>query len=207
MSRTFRAAELWLIAGALALVAGGIWLVGVLVDSALLQFIGFMGGASTFIPFPADAYVLATADDLAPLTIGVVGGAVNAAVVLVERQWVLRMARHPFFSRFAQFIGTNRWVDMAERHLFLGLLIGGFSFLPFEPFRLVAVLRGYDQARYALATFLGRGIRYYWLAQAGQVFAVYGVVEWVVWASLAFFAFGLVRSYRRFQATGVDDGR
>ncbi|MEM7275890.1 MAG: hypothetical protein AAF547_22630 [Actinomycetota bacterium] len=211
MSRTFRAAELWWIAGALAAVATGLWLLGVLIDSALLTFVGFMVGASTFVPLPADAYVLATADDLTPLTIGVVGGAVNAAVVLVERQWILRLARHPFFSRFAEFVGTNRWIDLAERRLFIGLLVGGFSFLPFEPFRLVAVLRDYDPPRYALATFLGRGIRYYWLARAGQVFAVYGVIEWVVWASLAVFTVGLLRSYIRFRSTapalgeGADD--
>ena len=201
MSRTFRAAELWLIAGALAVVAVGLWGIGWLFGSSLLQFVGFMTGACTFLPLPADAYVLNAATSNSALTVGVVGGAVNAAVVLVERQWVLRLASHSFFDRFSEFIGTNRWVEAARRHLFIGLVIGGFSFLPFEPFRLVAVLRDYGQVRYALATFLGRGFRYYWLAKLGAVFAVYGVVKYVVWASLAFFAIGLFRSYLRFRAT------
>ncbi len=201
MSRTFRAAELWLIAIALGVVAVGVWLLGVLLGSSLLSFIGFMIGATTFLPLPADAYVLSVADDHSALVIGVVGGLVNAAVVLVEREWVLRLARHPIFDRFSEFIGTNRWVDLAERHLFIGLIVGGFSFLPFEPFRLVAVLRNYSPIRYAVATFLGRGVRYYWLARAGSVFAVYGIVEYVVWASLAFFAVGLIRSYLRYRST------
>lgn len=201
MSRTFRAAELWLIAAALAAVALGVWALGVALDSSIVQFVGFMAGACTFVPLPADAYVLTASVDNPALTVGVVGGLVNAAVVLVEREWVLRLASHPVFDRFSEFIGTNRWVDMARRHIFLGLVIGGFSFLPFEPFRLVAVLRGYGKVRYAIATFLGRGFRYYWLARIGSVFAAYGIIKYVVWASLAFFAVGLFRSYLRFRAT------
>ncbi len=201
MSRTFRAAELWLIAAALAAVALTLWGAGVILDQSLLRFAGFMTGASTFLPMPADAYVLNASTSNSALAVGLVGGGVNAGAVLVERQWVLRLARHPVFDRFSEFIGTNRWVDMAERHLFVGLVVGGFSFLPFEPFRLVAVLRGYPRTRYAVATFLGRGFRYYWLARVGAAFAVYGVIRYVVWASLAFFAFGLIRSYIRFRST------
>lgn len=201
MSRTFRAADLWLIAAALAAAALLLWGLGWILDSPLLRFAGFMTGATTFLPLPADAYVLSAAATNPPLAVALVGGAVNAAVVLVEREWVLRLVSHPTFDRFREFVGTNRWVDMAKEHLFFGLVVGGFSFLPFEPFRLVAVLRDYPKYRYALATFLGRGFRYYWLARAGRVFAVYGVIKYVVWASLAFFAFGLFRSYQRYRDT------
>lgn len=159
-----------------------------------------MAGASTFVPLPADAYVLNVAGDNTALAIGVIGGAVNAAAVLVERLWVLRFVDHPNFNRFKKFVGTNRWINYAERNLFLGLLIGGFSFLPFEPFRLVAVMRDYSQLRYAVATFAGRGFRYYWLARLGRVFASYGLIRWAVWASLAFFFIGMIRSYMKFTA-------
>ncbi|MGI9596128.1 MAG: hypothetical protein ACR2QK_08210 [Acidimicrobiales bacterium] len=206
MSRTFRASELWLIAGLIVAPAAAIWIVGFVVGSSLLQFVGFMTAATTFLPLPADAYVLNTAATHGPLTVAIIGGAVNAVVVLVEREWILRMAQHPIFDRFSEFIGTNRWVDMAERHLFVGLVVGGLSFLPFEPFRLVAVLRGYEPGRYALATFIGRGIRYYWLARVGALFAVYGAVRYVVWASLIIFTIGLLRSYLRYRAV-VEDGK
>lgn len=201
MSRTFRAAELWLIAAGLAAVALLLWGVGVFIDSSLLQFAGFMTGATTFLPMPADAYVLNASAENPALTVGLLGGFVNALVVLVERQWILRIAKHPVFDRFAEFIGTNRWVDMAHRHVFVGLVVGGFSFLPFEPFRLVAVLRDYGPIKYSIATFIGRGFRYYWLARLGSVFVVYGIIKYVVWASLASFAVGLFRSYLRFRST------
>ena len=95
MSQTFRSAELWIIAAAVAVVALGLWGFGVLVGSSLIQFAGFMTGACTFVPLPADAYVLNASTSNPALVVGVVGGAVNAAVVLVERQWILRLARHP----------------------------------------------------------------------------------------------------------------
>ena len=202
MSRTFRAAELWWLAAAFGVAVTGVWLLGVITGSSLLRYAGFMAGASTFVPLPADAFVLSVATDHTALTLGIVGGAVNGVAVLAERQWILRAARHPVFDRFSEFVGTNRWIDLAERHMFFGLVVGGFSFLPFEPFRLVAVLRQYNPLRYAVATFFGRGIRYYWLARAGSVFAVYGLVEYVVWASLMVFAVGLFRSYLQFRATG-----
>lgn len=197
----FRTAELWLIAAVLGVVAIGAWGVGLLIGSPLLRFAGFMAGATTFLPLPADAYVLSASAGNPALVLAVIGGAVNAVVVLIEREWLLQLARHPVFDRFAEFIGTNRWVDMAQRHLFLGLVIGGISFLPFEPFRLVAVFRGYPPIRYAVATFLGRGFRYYWLARVGSVFAVYGIIKYVVWISLAVFGVGLLRSYLRFRTT------
>ena len=200
MSRAFRAADLWLIAGVLGVVAVALWTVGVVADVSLLRFAGFMAGATTFLPLPADAYVLAVSVGSPALAVGLIGGGVNAAVVLVERVWVLRLMRHPVFDRFNEFVGTNRWVDLAQRHLFLGLVLGGFSFLPFEPFRLLAVVKDYGRVRYALATFLGRGLRYYWLARLGMVFDRFGGVKYVVWASLAMFVIGLARSYQRYRA-------
>ena len=199
MSRTFRAADLWIIAAVLGLVSAALWLVGLVTGSPLLRFAGFMAGATTFLPLPADAYVLAASVDSPALAVGLVGGGVNAAVVLVERAWLLRLMRHPVFDRFNEFVGTNRWVDLAQRHLFLGLVVGGFSFLPFEPFRLMAVVKDYGRFRYSLATFVGRGFRYYWLARLGMVFDGFGGVRHVVWASLAVFVIGLLHSYQRYR--------
>ncbi len=200
MSRTSRRNELIAIPLALAVVAFAIWYLGVVLESSLVRFVGFMSGACTFVPLPADAYVLNAAVDNSALAIGLVGGAVNVIAVLAERQWVLRFVDHPSFDRFRLFVGRNKWVDLTEKNLFVGLVVGGFSFLPFEPFRLVAVLRNYSPVRYGLATFLGRGFRYYWLARAGEVFASLGIVKYAVWASLAFFTIGLARSYRKFSA-------
>ena len=197
MSRTSRSTELWLLAIGLGAVALGLWFTGVLIDSQLLKYCGFMTGATTFIPMPADAYVLATSNSLDPWIIGVAGGLVNGLVVLVEARWILQLSTFPVFERFRQIVGTSRYVDLVERFMFVGLLLGGLTFLPFEPFRLIAVMRRYSFPKYFAATVLGRGLRYYVLASAGSVIADLGAIQWVVWASVAVFAFGLFRSYQR----------
>lgn len=197
MSRTSRTTELWLIALGLGAVALGLWITGTAIDSPLLKFCGFMTGATTFVPMPADAYVLATSGSLDPVTIGIIGGIVNGLVVLIEARWVLQLSTFPVFERFRQIVGTSKYIDLVERYMFLGLLIGGLTFLPFEPFRLVAVMRRYSYKLYFLATVLGRGTRYYLLARVGNVIANLGIIQFVVWGSVAVFAFGLFRSYLR----------
>jgi len=182
------------IAGGVAALAIGLWLVGNAVPSALLRFAGLMTAATTFVPLPADSFVLAASADVDAIVIGVVGGAINAAVVLVERRWILTLVDHPSFDRFSAFFETNRYVAWTERNMFVGLLIGGASFIPFEPFRLVAVMRDYSPVRYALATFVSRGGRYYVLALVGTALLGIGYLQQAIWLTIVLFLFGLWRS-------------
>ena len=189
-----RTAKLIWIGLAVAVVATGVWVLGLVTSSSLLWFIGLMTGATTFVPLPADTFVLSASKDLDPVTIGVVGGAVNAAMVLVERKWILILVDHPAFDRFIAFFDTNRVVALTSRNMFLALLIGGSTFIPFEPFRLVAAMGGYSPVRYALATFMARGGRYFVLAAAGSALLDVGVLSQAIWISLALFAIGLWRT-------------
>ncbi len=191
MSRTTRLVAMAL---AVATVSAGLWVLGWQVGAPMLVFAGQMVGSTTFVPLPADTFVLNVSDELDPVLIGVVGGAINTAMVLVERRWLLVFVDHPSFDRFLAFFDRNRLVEWTSRNLFLGLLVGGALFIPFEPFRLVAVLKGYPVARYALATFLARGGRYYVLALAGSGLARLGFLQQALWLTLALFLFGLWRS-------------
>jgi membrane protein YqaA with SNARE-associated domain len=182
------------IAAAVAVVSVGLWVLGQALPSPLLRFVGLMTVATTFVPLPADSFVLAASAHVDPVVIGVVGGFVNAAVVLVERRWVLALVDHPSFDRFVSFFDTNRYVALTERNLFVGLLVGGASFIPFEPFRLVAVMRDYSPVRYALATFVSRGGRYYVLAVAGSALLDVGYLQQAIWLSVGLFLVGLWRS-------------
>ena len=192
-----RTAKLVAIAVAVAVVAVTLLVLGSVLSSDLIRFAGLMTGATTFVPLPADTFVLAASDHLDPLTIGLVGGAINTVMVLVERRWLLILVDHPGFDRVVRFFDTNRVVAWTNRNLFLGLLVGGASFLPFEPFRLVAVLKGYSPVRYAVATFIARGGRYFVLASLGDALLAIGVLEQAIWLSLALFVFGLWQTGRR----------
>lgn len=74
--------DLWAIACIFGVVSSGLFVAGRILESPVLSFTGVMTIASTFIPMPADAYVIAASARVPALTIGVVGGAVNAAAVL-----------------------------------------------------------------------------------------------------------------------------
>jgi hypothetical protein len=89
-----------------------------------------------------------------------------------------------------------------ERNLFWGLLVGGASFIPFEPFRLVAVLRGYSPVRYGLVTFVSRGGRYYVLALVGTALLDVGFLQQAIWLTLGLFLIGLWRSAAKLARSG-----
>lgn len=188
-----RSSTLVAIATGLAAVACGFWLWGLEAGSPVLSFAGLMAGATTFVPLPADTFVLTASTNLDAVTIGVVGGVVNAVVILVERRWLLAFVDHPSFGRFTRLFEQHRFVAWTRRNMFLGLLIGGASFLPFEPFRLVAVLQGYSPIRYAAATFISRGGRYYVLAMAGGALWNIGFLQQAIWFTLLLFFLGLWR--------------
>lgn len=189
-----RWAKLSLIAGGLAAAVGALYGLGVAIDSNLVRFGALMLAAGTFLPFPADTFVLAAAADHPAAQVGIVGGAANTAAVLVERWWLLALVDHPAFDRIRRFFDQNRWVALTERNMFVALVVGGATFIPFEPFRLVAALRRYPVGRYAAATLLSRGCRYYVLAVAGSALFEVGLLQQAIWITLALFAFGLWRS-------------
>ena len=207
MRRRSPHAELWLIAAGFAVVSGTLWGLGRVFGEPLLSFTGLMTLASTFVPMPADAYVVSASLNLSPLTIGLVGGAINAVAVLGERMFLDRLVNFPIFERLQRAVGTNRYIHAAEEHMFIGLIIAAASPLPFEVFRFVACARQYNRFRYAIATFIGRGGRYYALAKFGSILASHDLVPWVVTILIVLFVLGLLQSIRRVrrldQAQGV----
>ena len=199
-------AELWLIAAGFVVTSLGLWLLGRALDEPLLSFAGLMTIASTFVPMPADAYVIHAAETISPAWIALLGGAINAIAVLGERLFIQRLIDFPIFDRIRNFIGTNRFVTAMEDQMFLGLIVAAASPLPFEVFRFVAVARNYSPTRYALATFIGRGARFYALAAAGGFFAAHGLVPYVVTILIVVFALGLIRSVTRMRNLDTRSG-
>ncbi len=194
MSRFSPRAELMVIAIVFLTVTIGLYALGSTLEQPLVSFAGLMVLASTFVPMPADAYVLQTSETIDPLQIAVVGGAVNAVAVLGERAFLLRLANFEIFGKIKRFIGTSRYLDVFDRHVFVGLVVAAASPLPFEVFRFVAVSRDVSVGLYAVATFIGRGTRFYALALAGSWFVSQGLLTAVVGVLLVVFGLGVVRS-------------
>jgi len=205
MPQRSRHAELWLIAAAFLVVTLVLWGLGRALDEPLLSFMGLMTLGSTFVPMPADAYVVNASKFIDPVVIGLLGGGINALAVLGERAFLSRMIGFPIFDKITRFIGSSRFIDALERQMFIGLIVAAASPLPFEVFRLVACARRYDVVKYVLATFLGRGARYYVLALGTSRFVDDATLPWIVGSLVAFFLIGLLQSIRRFRDLDVAD--
>ena len=191
-------AEAALILGTFGTVAGLFWGAGRFFDEPVLSFAGLMTLASTAIPMPADAYVVNVSQYLSPVTVGLLGGFINAWAVLGERAFFDRIIDRPIFEKITRFVGTSRLVEVFERQMFVGLVIAAASPLPFEVFRFVACARAYDRLRYFVATFIGRGGRYYVLAAAGAALAREQLAK-VVALLVLLFVVGLIQSILRFR--------
>ncbi len=194
MRRFSRRAELVLIGTGFVVISLVVWGLGRVFDEPLLSFAGLMVLASTFVPMPADAYVVQTAETLDPVTVAVVGGVINAFAVLGERQFILRLIDYPVFDRLTRFVGTNKYLGILDRQMFLGLALAAASPVPFEVFRFVAVTRNVNLVTYFFATLIGRGGRFYALALAGGFFAAQGILQIVVVILVVLFLIGLIRS-------------
>lgn len=200
MSQSSRRVELLTIVAAFIAVTMGVYALGSSLEQPLVSFAGLMVLASTFVPMPADAYVVQTAETIDPVQIALVGGLVNALAVLGERQFLLRLVDFELFGKVKRFFGTNKYLDVLDRYMFLGLAVAAASPLPFEVFRFVAVSRDVNVITYFFATLVGRGSRFYVLAVAGSWFASQGLLTTVVGVLLVLFAIGVARSIYAFRA-------
>lgn len=184
--------------GIIYLVIFGIMtLAGLFCGSKIVEFTGFMFLASTFLPFPADTYILYSSKFFTPAFIGVVGGLINAAAVIFEKYFVKLLIKHGEFYKFVVFFNEDRFTKFINKRMFLFLFVSAFSFIPFEPFRFIAIIEEYDDKKYFLSTFLGRGLRYGMLAIIGNEMLKYNWLTAVVLISLVVFFFQKYRLYKK----------
>ena len=74
------------LAGSATLILSGHFL-----DDKLLEFVGFMLLACTFLPLPADSYLLYVSPSFVPAFAAITGGIINTVAVIAERKFVEKM--------------------------------------------------------------------------------------------------------------------
>jgi len=174
-----------------------IYALGIILSEKSLEFVGFMLPASTFLPFPADTYVLYISQFFTPLYIGILGGFINAVAVIWEKYFFRMVIRKKEFDKFVVFFSELKYGKFVSDNLFIVLLISAFSFIPFEPFRLIAITHNYDDKKYFAATFIGRGFRYFLLAFFGRKLMQYDLLIYALIISAFVFLYGAYSSYKK----------
>ena len=153
--------------------------------------------ACTFLPFPADTYILYSSKFFTPINIGILGGFINAVAVIWEKYFIRILIINKKFEKFVVFFNELKFTKLANKNLFLVLLVSAFSFIPFEPFRLIAITHNYDNKKYFTASFLGRGFRYFLLAYFGKKLIHYDWLMYALLISLVVFFYGIYVSYQK----------
>ncbi|MFC2171958.1 YqaA family protein [Acidobacteriota bacterium] len=139
----------------------------------ILGYVAYMSVACTLVPLPTPPVVIKMGKAFHPGTVAIAGALANCLAAAVEYRllsWLMVRARlkqrteaHRSFRRFARYF---------KRYAFLCLAVSGFTPIPFEPFRIAAILANYSFPKYLLAVFAGRLPRYFLVAQIGYLFSV-----------------------------------
>ena len=141
--------------------------------SQLIGYFVYMSFACTLIPLPTPTYVIALGQVFQPWIVAGVGAIANCLAALAEYYVIIRL----FLKTTLQQQGETshifqRFAYYFQRAAFACLIFIGLTPIPFEPFRLAAILIRYNLPKYLLAIFIGRFIRYYLVAQIRHFYSM-----------------------------------
>ena len=141
--------------------------------SQSIGYFAYMSFACTLIPLPTSPYVIALGKVFHPGIVASVGAVANCLAALAEYYVIAGL-----FSKttLQQQVETNRtfqrFVPYFQRAAFACLIFTGVTPIPFEQFRLAAILIPYNVPKYLLAVLVGRFIPYYLVALIGYFYSI-----------------------------------
>jgi len=141
--------------------------------SQLVGYFLYMSIACSIIPLPTPPYVMAIGRNFHPWIAGLVGALGNCIAGFVEYRFIAWLFTK---TKLQQKIETNKYFKQFarcyKRATFLCLIVTGFTPIPFEPFRLAAILYRYNMPKYLLAIVVGRFPRYYLMGMLGHTIQI-----------------------------------
>lgn len=141
--------------------------------SQLIGYFAYMSLATSLIPLPLTPYVIALGKVFDPGLVALIGTLGNCLAAFIEYYcltWFF--SKSELQERIEANASYQKFADYFERAVFPCLLISALTPVPFEPFRLAAILIRYNITLYLLAVFIGRLPRYYFIAQLGNYFVI-----------------------------------
>lgn len=133
----------------------------------LLDCFLYLSVATTFTPLPSPPPIVYAATQAPVFLVAMVAAAGTTVAYLLEYVVLGRVLAHQSLTR-VQSNRTFQWLASTfDRLPFVALSVAAFLPLPVDGVRIMAIARGYDRRRYALAAFIGRLPRYALLAGLG----------------------------------------
>jgi outer membrane lipoprotein carrier protein len=143
----------------------------------LLDCFLYLSVATTFTPLPSPPPIVHAATQAPVLLVAMVAAAGTTVAYLLEYAALKPIIAHRRLEHVRTHPTVQRLAAAFDRLPFLALSIAAFLPLPVDGVRLMAIARGYDRRRYALAAFIGRLPRYALIAGLGYGLRFFGPVE------------------------------
>jgi uncharacterized membrane protein YdjX (TVP38/TMEM64 family) len=153
------------------------------------------GPLAPLLPAAHEAVLLVTGRVYAPWLVAVVGIAGTLYMEYINYYVYRAVLLHPRLERTRQSKLVRSTVALFQRAPFFCVWLCSWSPLPYWAVRFLGPLAGYDVRRYLLATFLGRGPRYYVIALFGKILPVSNLV--LVLVTVAMIAVAVLIGWRQ----------
>lgn len=186
-SKPYLAITALYVAASLAFLGIGLW-----TNVTSLEVLGAFLIGGTFIPLPLDVYVLYLSPRFDVLLLGLVAGTLNTIAVIAEWYFVTNLLKGPRGHRLKATVQDATLSGWFRRFPFPTIVVTAFSPLPFEIFRFLAITNDYHLGRYALATLIGRSVRYIVLVAAGGWLYSYGWLGKAIGVALVLYLLSLL---------------
>jgi ribonucleoside-triphosphate reductase len=140
----------------------------------LLSFFIYMSFACTIIPLPTPPFVIGLAKVFSPAIVALTGTIGNCLAGLFDYSMLtIIFSKTELRARIKKNRIFNRFIHYFRTITFVCLIFTALTPIPFEPFRIAAILIRYSLAKYLLAIFIGRLPRYYIMAFIGKRYKEY----------------------------------
>ena len=136
----------------------------------LARFFAYMSLACNTIPLPATPVVLYMGREYPWVAVALVGGVATALANLVDYEIFSSVFKTKLLKKIKDSEHSQASIRTFNRIAFPALTAVNFVVFSWDLIRLVAIAAKYPRWKYALASFIGRTVRYAILAAVGEFF-------------------------------------
>jgi len=147
--------------------------------------------ACTFFPLPTPQLVIKYGEWFNPYLVASVGGIGTTLGTLIDYGLLTYAFRYEKVNKIRKARIYRYIVRFFHKIAFISLLVAGFTPIPFDPFRFLAISMKYSKIKYILAVFIGRSLRYFLLAKAGHDYDIPNSI--LIWTLVLMIIITLIR--------------
>ena len=169
LSEIIRNRYLLALAVALAAVFGASFLLPA-AARGLARFFAYMSLACNTIPLPSTPVVIYMGREYPWIAVALVGGVATSLANLIDYEIFSSVFKTKLLRKIKDSEHSQASIRTFNRVAFPALAAVNFVVFSWDLIRLVAIAAKYPRWKYALATFIGRTVRYAVLAAVGEFF-------------------------------------